>query len=269
MPHFERDGITFNYIDIGAGRPVVWQHGLGGNTAQAPAVVGEQPPFRMLSLDCRGHGETEPLGDENRLSFQTFADDVAAMLDHAGVARAVIGGMSMGAGIALTFAHRYPERTEALVLVRPAWLDQGLPDNLALFPVIARLLREEGPEAGLARFLETPGPANDNPPGAVSMLASQFGRAGAVERSAVLERMAGDCPPSGPAVWGAIRVPTLVIATEQDSIHPAEFGRALAAAIPGAELVEPISKWIDEDRHNEAVKTAAFNFMARRVPNEV
>lgn len=269
MPTFEREGIVFNYIDIGQGRPVVWQHGLGGSSAQAPAVVGENPPFRLLSLDCRGHGATHPLGDEERLGFETFADDVAAMMDHAGVGRAVIGGMSMGAGVALTFAHRYPERTEALLLIRPAWLDEPMPGNLALFPVIAELLRTHGPVAGLARFMSAPGPQDDNPPGSLAMLANQFGRDRAVEHASVLERMAGDCPPSGSAVWGAIVAPTLVIATEHDTIHPVEFGRALAAAIPGAELVEPISKWIDEGEHNAAVESAAWEFLSRRVPRVV
>jgi pimeloyl-ACP methyl ester carboxylesterase len=269
MPTFERDGITFSYLDIGKGRPIVWQHGLGGSSAQAPAVVGENPPFRLLSLDCRGHGETWPMGDEGRLGFVTFADDVAAMLDHAGVERAVIGGMSMGAGIALTFAHRYPQRTEALVLIRPAWLDGGKPENLALFPVIADLLRRYGPDEGMTRFLAMPGPIDDNPPGSLTMLATQFRRTGAVERAAVLERMYEDCPPHGRAVWGAIAAPTLVIATEHDTIHPADFGRALAAAIPGAEFVEPVSKWIDEDAHNRAVESAALEFLVRQAPREV
>ncbi|MFM9106371.1 MAG: alpha/beta fold hydrolase [Chloroflexota bacterium] len=269
MPIFEREGIAFNYLDIGRGRPVVWQHGLGGSSAQAPAVTGGNPPFRLLSLDCRGHGETGPMGDPERLSFTTFADDVAAMMDHAGVERAVLAGMSMGAGVALTFALRHPGRVEALVLIRPAWLDRGMPDNLALFPEIARLLRDHGPEEGMARFLAKPSPVNDDPPGSLSMLATQFGRPGAVERAAVLERMAGDCPPAGAAAWGAVGVPTLVIATEQDSIHPAAFGRALAAAIPGAELVEPVSKWIDEDRHNRAVQAASLEFLARRAPGAV
>ncbi|MGI9254535.1 MAG: alpha/beta fold hydrolase [Thermomicrobiales bacterium] len=269
MPAFERDGVTFNYIDIGRGIPVVYQHGLGGNLSQATAVLGNNPEVRLLAMDARGHGETDPIGDVSLLGFETFADDVAAMLDDAGVQRAVIGGASMGAGIALTFAHRHPERTLGLMLIRPAWLDQQLPDNLALFPDIASLLRQHGPEAGLARFRTMPGPLDDNPPGAIEMLASQFGRAQAVERAAVLERMAGDCPPHGPTVWGGIAAPTLVIATEQDTIHPAIFGRTLAAAIPNAELTEPISKWIDETAHNQAVEAAVLDFVSRRISSEV
>jgi pimeloyl-ACP methyl ester carboxylesterase len=261
MPVFERDGIAFNYLDTGEGPPVVIQHGLGGSTDQAVQLFGTVPPFRMLSLDARAHGATEPVGDEAHLSFERFADDVAAMLDEAGVERAAIGGMSMGAGIALAFAHRYPERTAALVLIRPAWLDGPNPENLAFFPVIASLLREFGPGEGMARFRAMPNPLDDNPPGSISMLSSQFLRPHAVARAAVLERMPADCPPRGEPVWGAIAAPALVIATEHDTIHPVEFGRSLAAAIPGARYAEPVSKWIDEDRHNRAVEEAVLAFL--------
>lgn len=265
MPTLEREGVRFHYLDVGEGLPVVVQHGLGGSSLQATQIFGERPPFRMLSLDARGHGDTVPLGDPDRLSFATFADDVAAMLEHAGVERAVIGGLSMGAGISLAFARRHPERTLGLILIRPAWLDAPMPANLALFPRIAALLREHGPDVGLERFIdEDPylrGTAN---PGARTLLAGQFQRPMAVERAAVLERMPADCPPHGPEAWGAVEVPALVIATADDDIHPLAFGRALADALPDARLAEPVSKWIDEEGHNRAVEAAALAFLRDR-----
>ena len=59
---------------------------------------------RLLTLDCRGHGATEPLGEEARLNFSAFADDVVALLDHLGIEQAIVGGISMGAGVALNLA---------------------------------------------------------------------------------------------------------------------------------------------------------------------
>ena len=51
-----------------------------------------------------------------------FADDVLAFADLRGVERFVVGGISMGAAIALRIAVRHPERVSGLVLARPAWL---------------------------------------------------------------------------------------------------------------------------------------------------
>jgi pimeloyl-ACP methyl ester carboxylesterase len=64
----------------------------------------------------------------------------------------VVGGISMGAGVALNLAFRYPQRAVGLVLSRPAWLDSPRPENIKAYPVIARLLREHGAERGRELF---------------------------------------------------------------------------------------------------------------------
>ena len=65
------------------------------------------------------------------------------MLNHLGLTRAVVGGISMGAGMALNAATRYPERVAGLVLARPAWLDRPMPRRtVRLFDLLAGLLRE-------------------------------------------------------------------------------------------------------------------------------
>ena len=92
--------------------------------------AGIFPPMsgvRLLSLDCRGHGGTRPLGPRTSSPFSSFADDVAALMDHLGLQRAVVGGISMGAGVALNLAFRYPQRVVGLVLAHPAWLDSPRP----------------------------------------------------------------------------------------------------------------------------------------------
>src|SRR5262249_57034897 len=98
--------------------------------------------IRLLCLDARGHGQTQPLGDPSALTFDVFADDLVALLDCLGIGQAIIGGISMGAGVALNIAVRYPERVAGLVLSRPAWLDGPMPpENVARYAAIARLLR--------------------------------------------------------------------------------------------------------------------------------
>ena len=251
IPHA---GLTFEVFDAGAGTPVVFQHGLGGSHLAVTSTLGEAPPYRLVAMNARAHGGTTPLGDPADLTFATFADDLAAVMDHLGIERAIVGGMSMGAGIALTFAAAHPERVSALLLVRPAWLDQPMPDNLAMFPAIAALLRDVGVEEGMRRFRETPWGREAAPfPVATASYDGQFTRPNALERSPVLEAIPGDCPPSGPAVWASISAPTTVIATDLDLIHPLAFGQRLAAAIPGATLHTPVSKWVDEPAHNAEV----------------
>src|SRR5208282_2857386 len=123
MPFFEANGITFHFADDNNDRtPFVFQHGLGADLSQPMAFFGKDRPFRLISLDCRGHGKTVPLGDRQYLRFNSLTDDITNLLDYLNVSKVMIGGISMGAGVALNFAVRHPERTRALILSRVAWL---------------------------------------------------------------------------------------------------------------------------------------------------
>jgi len=72
--------------------------------------------YQVILIDARGHGmTTAPAGDEH-YSWEIMADDVNRLLEHLGIGRAIIGGLSMGGGVALSFALRYPQKVKALVL---------------------------------------------------------------------------------------------------------------------------------------------------------
>src|SRR5262245_45434009 len=68
---------------------------------------------RVIAVDARGFGESPPSG---AFAIADLADDVAALLDGLGVARATVLGMSMGGYAALAFAARHPQRLARLVL---------------------------------------------------------------------------------------------------------------------------------------------------------
>jgi pimeloyl-ACP methyl ester carboxylesterase len=202
MPCFERAGATFNYLDVGAGVPFVFQHGIGGDVSQPARVFSPPLGVRLLSFDCRAHGATVSAGKPADLTFLKFGDDLVAFLDHLGIDRAVVGGISMGAGVALNVAVRYPERLTGLVLARPAWLDGPMPDpNIAVYDLLAGLLRTADGEIGWAlerlevdpRFAAIaacyPDPANS--------LRGQLTSPHAVERVARLERLPRDRPIMG------------------------------------------------------------------------
>jgi pimeloyl-ACP methyl ester carboxylesterase len=262
MPFFERDEIRFHYLDAGEGLPFVFQHGLGGDTLQTRDTF--QPPLalRLLTLDCRGHGETRALGAANLLSFDQFADDLLALMNHLGLAQVVAGGISMGAGVALNLALRYPERVKALVLARPAWLDSPLPANLQVYPRIAALIRQYGPVRGREHFQQTEeyqAVVRSHPAGA-SSLVKQFERPNAAESVDLLERLPADAPNRAAQAWTQLRIPTLILANDLDPVHPYGYGEVLARAIPGAVLTRITSKEIDARQHSQDIQQAVERF---------
>src|ERR687898_1494195 len=225
MPILECDGLAFNYLEEGAaaGRPLVFQPGLGGDASQPAGIFPPPSGVRLLSLDCRGHGGTLPLGPADKLSFSSFADDVAALMDHLGLQRAVVGGISMGAGVALNLALRYPQRVMGLVLSRPAWLDSSRPENLEAYPMIARLLREHGAKLGRKLFegSEEYAELERAAPGAGrSLVSSQFGRPRAREYAPVLESLTGDAPGRDLAQWREGGASALLLASAPNPTPP-------------------------------------------------
>ena len=110
------DGTRLAYWTEGSGDPVVLVHGLSGShdlwEHQVPALAER---YQVITIDVRGHGESDnPSGPWD---VPTLAGDLVALLDHLGLERAVLVGLSMGGGISQTTAILYPERVRALALL--------------------------------------------------------------------------------------------------------------------------------------------------------
>jgi pimeloyl-ACP methyl ester carboxylesterase len=251
MSIFERDGIQFVYEVLGDGRPMVLCHGLGGDRQQPKDLAGTVDGYQLIVLDARAHGETQPVGPVGKLGFGPMAEDVAALLDHLGVEQAIVGGISMGAGIAARFAVEWPQRVEALILVRPAWLTQPMPEGLTMFPRVAEILRQRGPEAGLAEFRDSPElvAVRAESPAVADSLCEQFTKPDAVARVARLKRLPADCPVRDWTAVEALRMPALVVGNNRDPIHPMAFARTWAEHLPRARLAEIPSKSESAVRH--------------------
>ncbi len=264
MPSFVHAGICFHFREAGAGRPFVFQHGLGGDSNQTFDLYTPPPGIRLITLDCRAHGATQPAGDPAQLTFPTLTDDVIALLDFLGLEQVIAGGISMGAGVALNLALRYPQRVQALLLSRPAWLDQPLPPNLLVYPAIAWLLRTCGAVEGRQRFAASGALAQvlaESPDAAASLL-GQFDQPQAVERVARLERIPLDRPCGELRACAAVAAPVLVLATHQDPIHPFDLAWRLAASFAHAQVAEVTSKSVDRERHRTDVQAAIDAFLA-------
>jgi pimeloyl-ACP methyl ester carboxylesterase len=263
MPFFEHDGIRFHYRESGEGMPFIFQHGLGADLNQIFDLFRPPAGVRLLAFECRGHGETRPLGPEEKISVEQFTEDLRAFLDHLRVKRAIIGGISMGAAIALRFALEYPSRVSGLVLSRPAWLDQSRADNLRVFATLAEYIRKYGAWEGAQRYQRTEAfqsVLKKSPDNANSLL-SQFAHPRAEETVAKLERIPAYVPKHSRADWNKIAVPTLVLVNQQDEIHPFEFGEVLAREISNAQLVELTPKSVNKELHAADVQRALENFL--------
>jgi pimeloyl-ACP methyl ester carboxylesterase len=263
MAAFHRESLSFYYRDEGSGLPFVFQHGLGGDSSQPCSVYRPTAGFRLLSLDFRAHGQTHPVGDPERLTIAKLADDLIAFLDHLDIDRAVIGGISLGSAVAVNVALRHEARVLGLVLSRPAWVDGPVPENVHLYAMIARLIRDLGPKEGLARFLTTSEyrTMERQSPDCARSLFGQFEQPRAEECVARLERLPGDRPCAHRDDYGKIRVPTLILGNRQDPIHPWTFADTLAHLIPGADVSEITPKSVSLEAHAAGVQRSIDTFL--------
>ncbi len=120
--HHRPDGAVLVYgLTRGVGvRPLlVLVHGMASNMTRWTEFIeqtGLSHSWDLLRLDLRGHGRSTWRG---RIGMEIWSDDLAAILEAEHYERAVVGGHCLGANFALHFAHRYPQRTQGLVLVEP------------------------------------------------------------------------------------------------------------------------------------------------------
>lgn len=117
MATLKRGEVEIHFKDGGRGPAILLSHGYGatGSTWDGQRAALE-PDYRVVTWDMRGHGSTSSPGDPALYSHEHATHDMLALLDHLGIERAVVGGLSVGGHLALAFYMRHPERVRALVL---------------------------------------------------------------------------------------------------------------------------------------------------------
>ncbi len=251
-----------NLVESGEGAPFVFQHGLCGDAFQTGEVFPTDVPFRRMTLECRGHGLSEP-GDAKAFSIATFSGDVAEMIEAKSLAPVVIGGISMGAAIALRLAVTRLDLVSALVLARPAWLVDDAPDNMRPYAEVGDLLARFPPEEARARFdrTETSALLEREAPDNLTSLRGFFERAPQPITASLLSRIACDGPGVTLDQVARLSVPTLVIGTGRDLLHPFDHAERLATLIPGAELVAITAKGVSRSQHVIEFRAALRKFL--------
>lgn len=262
MPLFLRDGVPIHYQDVGDGTPLIFQHGLGADVSQPINSISTLRGVRLVAFDCRAHG-LSPVGDEQQLSLATSADDLLGLLDYLDIDCAIVGGISMGAAIALNFALRYPSRISGLILARPAWLDRPRKENVEIYATIAALIRQHGVSRGKDLFRERPEfqAVLEQSADAANSLLGQFDNPRALDAVARLERIPPDAPCASLKDLESIRVPSLVMSNRQDPVHPFVYGQALAKVIPGARFAEITAKSISIAAYTRDLRTQLRRFL--------
>ena len=218
--------------------------------------------MRVIAPDLRGHGASA--GPAGPLMMDQHADDLAALLDHLMVQRAVVAGLSMGGYVAFAFWRRHKQRVQALALLDT----RAEADSVAAKAnrdVAAARVRDVGVEVYsrelLPRLLAPASLADAAIFGAaLTMMAGQ--RVATVVGDLHSLRDRADSRPTLPT----ITAPTLALVGEADALTPPTDAQTLAAAIPNARLVViPAAGHLSPLENPKAVNAALRGFVRERV----
>ncbi len=112
----EVNGINLYYETHGSGRPLVLLHGgLGSGEMFGPALPVLAEQHQVIAVDLQGHGRTADI--DRPIDHELMADDIAALIDHLGLDRPDLVGASLGGGVAMQTAAKYPAKVGKLVAV--------------------------------------------------------------------------------------------------------------------------------------------------------
>lgn len=239
MSYFDHDGCQLHYEEYGKGAPVLLVHGLGSSTRdweyQIPELAAH---YRVVAIDIRGHGRSDK--PRERYSIAGFAEDVAALIEHLGLGRVHLVGISMGGMIGFQLGVERPELLQSLCIVNSGpevkaksprdvleiakrWSLSRLLSLDTIAKGLGRLLFPKPEQAELRRKIEERWPQNDKR----AYLASLD----AIIGWGVRERLA------------RISCPTLVISADHD-YTPVAQKEAYVKEMPNARLLV-----IEDSRH--------------------
>lgn len=238
MRQVNANGIELCTQVVGAGPPLVFIHGFPlDHTMWRQQVAHLSQSYRVIAPDLRGFGQSAG-SDPNGVSMETFADDLAGLLDALDISEPVsLCGLSMGGYIAFAFVRKYPDRLRSLILcdTKASRDDEA---GRRLREQTARMVLEHGPD-----FLADAMPdklfaeaTRRDQPELVAEIQGVIRRTPSESIAAAARGMAAR--PDSKELLPTITVPTLVLVGEQDAITTASEMRSLAQAVPQSTYVE-------------------------------
>jgi 3-oxoadipate enol-lactonase len=208
----------------GEGQFVLFLHGIRGNRGNwAKQVEAFSQRYRAAAWDARGYGDSDD--HPGALQFEYFSGDVLRVIEHFGEEKIHLVGLSMGGRIARNVALRWPERLRSLTLVSTSPGFDAMPAEEVKRFVTERQTRSPEnvrkligsrarPEAFDALWESVTQTRDDSYRKTLEASVAQ-------DRGAPIEN---------------IRVPTLVVSGDEDTVYPPGMAREVARRIPGAEL---------------------------------
>lgn len=240
------DGITVHVRDEGKrdGPALVLVHGSNASLQTwEPWVKRLGDTYRIVTLDLPGHGltGTDPRGVYD---YPAFVDVVARVMTKLDVPRAVIGGNSMGGGVAWMFALAHPEKTAGIMLIdaagAPQWQSRSNPIGfrIARMPVIRNLAKVITPRSVFESSLKT---SVYDPAQVTPELVDRYWELNRYpgNREATLRRFAlvHNNHPASKKTLAAIDVPVMIMWGAEDNLIPVSSARWFKEALPAATLV--------------------------------
>ena len=240
----QRGGVDLSVSDDGEGPAVVLLHGL--TATRRYVVMGstalQRSGHRVITYDARGHGRSSPAPEPGAYGYEAMGLDLEAVLDGAGVERAVLAGASMGAHTLLWMALNRPSRVGGVFVITPAYTTAAQadePGRLAHWDALSDGLRTGGIDGFLAAQgeLRIPERWRDTVLTVIRQRLGQHQHPAAVADA--LRVVPRSHPFAGVDALAALSVPAVVVASDDDADpeHPRAVGEAYAAAIPHARLV--------------------------------
>jgi len=248
MPDITVNGVRIHYEERGAGAAMVWAHGLGGACQEWEGVMDFfQGRYRVIAYDARGHGRSEKPDRPESYSQDIMVEDMHGLMDGLNINKAIVGGHSMGANVALNFALKYSERCLGLV---PVGIGSGSSDRewwWGWWEHMADTAERQGIDAYVEEMKKLPawGVAFADPKLGKSLIQAELANSPKAIAS-VIRGVQGKRPSIfelAPKLE-KLAVPTLVVMSEGDA-PVVECSRFLAERIPRAtlEVVPARSHW--------------------------
>ncbi|HEY6810504.1 MAG TPA: alpha/beta hydrolase [Propionibacteriaceae bacterium] len=111
----EVNGINLYFETHGTGQPLILLHGgLGSGEMFGPTLTELAQQHQVITVDLQGHGRTADI--DRPIDIRLMADDIAALIDHLKLDKPDVVGYSLGGGVALFTAVKYPDKVRRLVV---------------------------------------------------------------------------------------------------------------------------------------------------------